>query len=69
MKERYILVNYNNEVSILDTQNEDLEKNETALLFSLDLCDEEGANYIEYELEQIVRILNEQNKIIKKYGK
>ena len=60
MMSRFVLVNYECEVSVLDTF-----ENENLLMFGLSLEDEEGAKYIETELAPIVDCLNEQDRRIR----
>ena len=67
MSERFVITNHMCEVTVLDTQNPDLEDGETALLFGFDIGGEDSeyvAKYLERELEPIVRILNEQCNIV-----
>lgn len=56
---RFVLVNHECDVSILDTFED-----ENLLMFGLTLEDEAGAKYMEMELSQIVDCLNEQDRII-----
>ena len=64
-KERYVLTNYDGDVSVLDTQHEDLEENETFLLFNCEFENLHDSIQLQEELYDIVRVLNEQDKELK----
>lgn len=61
--DRFVIITKRNDVSVVDTECENVE------LLGLYLEDnEEAALYIAAELDPIVRLLNEQNKELKKVG-
>lgn len=63
MNERYTITTNWNEVSIIDTENENL------LILGLNCEDnKEIATYLKEELHDIVKLLNEQDKQLKKVG-
>ena len=62
MNDRFVITIHNFEVSVLDTDNENL------LLFGIDCDSVEDAVYLKYELESIVKLLNEQDKIMKEHN-
>lgn len=67
MSEKFVIVVNNCEVSILDTDNDVTDEN--LEIFSVDFEDNEVvADYIAYELEPLVRVLNEQDKLLKEAG-
>lgn len=62
-QERFVIVTRWNDVSVIDTECDNVE------LLGLYFEDnEEAAQYITEELKPIVRLLNEQNKELKKVG-
>ena len=63
--ERFVIVNHNCEVSVLDTGHELVEEEGNLLLFGIDYANQGDADYLAYELEPIVRLLNEQDRIIR----
>lgn len=61
MSEKFKLNNTNNTVSVTDNDV-------NAVLFSVECENEEDSKYLENELNTVVRLLNEQNKVLKKEG-
>lgn len=61
--ERFIIITRRNDVSVVDTECDNLEL--LGLMFE---DNEEVALYLAEELEPIVRLLNEQDKELKKVG-
>lgn len=59
MEEKFLIHNIKNNVSIIDTEEDNV------ILFNVACDNEEDGKYIEYELQPVVRLLNEQNKILK----
>lgn len=57
---RFIIIKRMDSISIIDTEEENGEL--LALMFE---DNEEMGNYLEYELDQILCILNEQNRLLK----
>ena len=67
MSEKFVIAVNNCEVSVLDTDNDVTDEN--LEIFSVDFEDNEVvADYIAYELEPLVRVLNEQDKLLKEVG-
>lgn len=65
--DRFVITTNRGTVNVLDTDN---VSGENLQVFYADLEDNEiVAEYIAYELENIVRCLNEQDRIIKKQEK
>ena len=63
MDKRFVIVNNEVEVSVIDTQNDVTTEN--LLMFSIDCVNKEDANYIAEELEGLVCALNEQDMLLK----
>lgn len=61
MSEKFKLNNTNNTVSVTDNDA-------NAVLFSVECENEEDSKYLENELYNIIYLLNEQNKVLKKEG-
>ena len=57
---RFIIIKRMDSISIVDT-----EENNGELLALMFEDNEEMGNYLEYELDQILCILNEQNRLLK----
>lgn len=62
MAKKFLITNVNNEVSLLDTEEDNL------LLFNIICKNSEDSKYIENELNNVVQLLNEQNKILNEMG-
>ena len=63
MDKRFVIVNNEGEVSVIDTQNDVTTEN--LLMFSIDCVNKEDANHIAEELEGLVCALNEQDMLLK----
>lgn len=61
--ERFVIITRRNDVSVVDTECDNLEL--LGLMFE---DNEEAALYLAEELKPIVRLLNEQDKELKKVG-
>ena len=66
MNERFVISINKGEVSVLDTGHDLVKEEGNAQLFSVDCVSVADAKYIAEELDSIVRILNEQDKELKK---
>lgn len=66
--DRFVIVNKDGEVSVLDTGHDLVEEEGNLLLFAMDYVNKGDANYLAYELEPIVRLLNEMDKELKSDG-
>jgi len=62
MTKKFLITNVNNEVSLLDTEEDNL------ILFNVTCKNNEDSKYIENELNTVVRLLNEQNKVLNEMG-
>ena len=65
---RFVITNHNCEVTVLDTGHDLVEEEGNALLFGIDCVSQEDANYLAYELDPIVRLLNEMDEELKSVG-
>ena len=63
MSERFVISRYKGDVFVLDTKNDVAVEN--LEMFGVEFDDEDIAKYIAYELEDIVRCLNEQDRLMK----
>ena len=69
MSERFVITKNKGEICVLDTGHDLVEEEGNALLFSVDLEDNDVVvDYLAYELEPMVRLLNEQAKELEKLG-
>lgn len=62
--ERFVIVNHNGEVSVLDTGHDLVESEGNLELFSLDFGNEADADCVAEELDGLVRVLNEQDRLL-----
>lgn len=63
MGERFVIGRHEGNVFVLDTNNDVAVEN--IEMFGIEFDDEDIAKYIAYELEDIVRCLNEQDRLMK----